>query len=259
MADQHNANIPAMGNTIAADIPDIKENLEYHKDVFEAFVNSWSNTTATNIKPKIVGDADNDTLIQCEESADEDIIRFDTGGTGNAFLFAANSFTQNSVLRRTWVTSNYSGSGATSYQFTGLSEKRMYRLQFYANTGSDSDYIVIQFNEDTSGGYYGNYDTLTWNGSSIASGLEHTDNGNYIAMTAALTGGGTHSGTYFITGASVVVQITGTGFSYYSTSEHKSLHSGGRLNLGSGSLTSIEIKGSDGHDFTGTFVLEELS
>lgn len=86
MADQHNDNIPAVGNQIANDIPDIKENLEYHKDVFEAFVNSWNSTTATNIKPKIIGDADNDTLVQCEESSDEDVIRFDIGGTEQVTL-----------------------------------------------------------------------------------------------------------------------------------------------------------------------------
>jgi hypothetical protein len=47
MADQHNPNIPALTNQIAADIPDIKENLEFHKDVFEAIGNSWSDTDAT--------------------------------------------------------------------------------------------------------------------------------------------------------------------------------------------------------------------
>ena len=35
MVDIHNDNIPALGNTIAADIPDIKENLEFHKDAFQ--------------------------------------------------------------------------------------------------------------------------------------------------------------------------------------------------------------------------------
>ncbi len=47
MADQHNENIPAMGNQISADIPDIKENLEFHKDVFQQIGNNWSNTDAT--------------------------------------------------------------------------------------------------------------------------------------------------------------------------------------------------------------------
>jgi hypothetical protein len=42
MADQHNSNIPAMGNQISADIPDIKENLEFHKDAFQVIFQSWT-------------------------------------------------------------------------------------------------------------------------------------------------------------------------------------------------------------------------
>ena len=49
MADQHNDNIPAVANTIAADIPDIKENLEWHKDCFEAICTGWSNTVTTDL------------------------------------------------------------------------------------------------------------------------------------------------------------------------------------------------------------------
>jgi hypothetical protein len=44
MADQHNANIPAMGNQISADIPDIKENLEHHKDALQLILQAWSDT-----------------------------------------------------------------------------------------------------------------------------------------------------------------------------------------------------------------------
>ena len=44
MADQHNANIPAMGNQISADIPDIKENLEFHKDALQLLLQAWSDT-----------------------------------------------------------------------------------------------------------------------------------------------------------------------------------------------------------------------
>jgi hypothetical protein len=93
MADQFNDSIPAVTNQITEDIADISETLGYIKDVFQAFTNLWSNTVATNIKPKIVGDADNDTLIQCEESSDEDIIRFDIGGTGNVATLTAAGFT----------------------------------------------------------------------------------------------------------------------------------------------------------------------
>ena len=50
MADQHNDNIPALGNQISADVPDIKENLEFHKDVFEAITSGWSNTSTSDLK-----------------------------------------------------------------------------------------------------------------------------------------------------------------------------------------------------------------
>ena len=44
MGDQHNANIPAMGDQISADIPDIKENLEFHKDALERILQTWSDS-----------------------------------------------------------------------------------------------------------------------------------------------------------------------------------------------------------------------
>lgn len=49
MADKHNENIPAVANTIVADVPKIKENLEFHKDCFEAIATGWSNTVATGL------------------------------------------------------------------------------------------------------------------------------------------------------------------------------------------------------------------
>jgi hypothetical protein len=50
MADQHNSNIPAIGNTIAADIPDIKENLEFHKDAFQRIFAVWSDSDNSGAK-----------------------------------------------------------------------------------------------------------------------------------------------------------------------------------------------------------------
>ena len=49
MADQHNSNIPAVGNQISADIPDIKENLEWHQDVFQKVLNSYHASSLTSI------------------------------------------------------------------------------------------------------------------------------------------------------------------------------------------------------------------
>jgi len=50
MADQHNDNIPALTNSIAEDIVDIKENLEFHKDCFQALCEGWDNSTAASLK-----------------------------------------------------------------------------------------------------------------------------------------------------------------------------------------------------------------
>jgi len=55
IADKHNPNIPQLANQIANDIPDIKENLEYHKDVFEQIASTWSDTTATDIDTITIG------------------------------------------------------------------------------------------------------------------------------------------------------------------------------------------------------------
>jgi hypothetical protein len=50
MADQHNANIPAVGNQISADIPDIKENLEWHKDLLQMLI-GWHSSTLAAVSP----------------------------------------------------------------------------------------------------------------------------------------------------------------------------------------------------------------
>jgi hypothetical protein len=50
MADQHNSNIPALPNQVAEDIPDIKENLEFHKDAFQLILQAWSDTDNSTSK-----------------------------------------------------------------------------------------------------------------------------------------------------------------------------------------------------------------
>ena len=127
MADKHNDNIPAVGNEIAADIPDIKENLEFHKDAFQNFCKGWSNSSAANLFPHIIKDDDEDTMIQLEESSDEDIIRFDTEGTERATLdenglkltMTASSTPQaNTLLKdniiKGWI--HFTGSGTISIE-----------------------------------------------------------------------------------------------------------------------------------------------
>ena len=47
----HNPDIPQLTNQISDDIPDIRENLEYHKDVFENFLTTWSDSVSTTLFP----------------------------------------------------------------------------------------------------------------------------------------------------------------------------------------------------------------
>lgn len=54
MADQHNDNVPNATNQILSDVTDIKENLEFHKDVFEALTEGWSNTSTATLALKVL-------------------------------------------------------------------------------------------------------------------------------------------------------------------------------------------------------------
>ena len=89
MVDQFHDSKPALANKISDDVPDMAEMFGYIKDVFQNFCKGWSNTVSSNIYPYILKDDDEDTMIQLEESADEDIIRFDTGGTQRVVIDAS--------------------------------------------------------------------------------------------------------------------------------------------------------------------------
>jgi len=66
MADQHNPNIPNVANQVAADLADIKENLEWHKDVLQMLV-GWKDSTIATVGPpspqrSVFGHSDDDTI-----------------------------------------------------------------------------------------------------------------------------------------------------------------------------------------------------
>jgi hypothetical protein len=89
MADQHNSNIPALTNQVAEDIPDIKENLEFHKDAFERVFVTWSDTTnaASEIDP---------TVIDISAGFTDGTYTYDfptNGIAGNSILMLGNSST----------------------------------------------------------------------------------------------------------------------------------------------------------------------
>lgn len=247
MADQHNDNIPAIANQISNDIPDIKENLEYHKDVFEAFVNSWSSTVATNIKPVIMGDADNDTLIQLEESADEDTIRFDCGGTEVA-NFADTLFTFNSVPKY-WEKA--SPSAASSSQFTSLDTGGQYKIR-YRLTLSTSSTLKISFNSVSTTGYYVIYE-ITYTAANLNTG----SGTNTILLN--YTGRTYHVGefTFGTINDTEEVLLDSRGSHFTDTSNVEVCMGNGYIDLGE-SISSITIAPSSG-TMTGTIVLERLS
>ena len=80
MADQHNDNIPAVGNQIANDIPDIKENLEYHLDLFNNFCGTVSKTDATGVYPGDWGR----TAITSNDTLDDTHYWIDIDASGGA-------------------------------------------------------------------------------------------------------------------------------------------------------------------------------
>ena len=56
MANQYNDNIPAVSNTIIADVADIEETLGFFKDAFEQIGTGWSNATVANFHTKFLQD-----------------------------------------------------------------------------------------------------------------------------------------------------------------------------------------------------------
>ena len=95
MADQHNPNIPNAANVIAEDLVDIKENIEFHKDCFQALCDGWSDSSVAALAVKadtvatamIQDDAvDNDKLAN--DAVDSDQI---ADGSVDAVHLASNA------------------------------------------------------------------------------------------------------------------------------------------------------------------------
>jgi hypothetical protein len=68
----------------------------------------WLDTDAVLDKLSYVSDLDNDTLVQCEESSDEDTIRFDCGGTGNVLVLTDSAISGTLVADEDDMASNSS-------------------------------------------------------------------------------------------------------------------------------------------------------
>lgn len=93
MADQWNDNTPAVGNQISNDIPDIEENFAHLKNILESICNqTWSDTDATVIFPSTMKDADGDTRVEVETTADVDQVRFVCSDSAVSIIGASGLF-----------------------------------------------------------------------------------------------------------------------------------------------------------------------
>jgi len=127
MADQHNSNIPALTNQVASDIPDIKENLEFHKDAFQLLFETWSDTdNSANVLDSALGFSDGTYTYD-----------FPTNGVaGHAVIMCGNSST---IL---WMYLNAAPPG-----WKVLTTGKDTVLAVYADSG---DYAVTGGSADTS-------------------------------------------------------------------------------------------------------------
>ena len=127
MADQHNSNIPALTNQVASDIPDIKENLEFHKDAFQLLFETWSDTdNSSNVIDSALGFSDGTYTYD-----------FPTNGVaGNAVIMCGNSSTI------VWM---YLNAAPPGWKVTATGKDTV--LAVYADSG---DYAVAGGSADTS-------------------------------------------------------------------------------------------------------------
>jgi hypothetical protein len=127
MADQHNANIPALTNQVASDIPDIKENLEFHKDALQLLFETWSDTdNSSNVLDSALGFSDGTYTYD-----------FPTNGVaGNAVIMCGNSSTI------VWM---YLNAAPPGWKVTATGKDTV--LAIYADSG---DYAVAGGSADTS-------------------------------------------------------------------------------------------------------------
>jgi hypothetical protein len=145
MADQHNDNIPAATNTLASDVPDMKENLEWHKDVFEVITGNWSNTSTEDIVPyREVNTLAAVTSKTISGLASEGIRRvtiiIDSNGPNDELRLVFNSdFGANYTF---YARGEYDGTSANVYQTDGTGQSY---ILLGGNTLNDAGTYLIEF------------------------------------------------------------------------------------------------------------------
>ena len=174
MADQHNPNIPAVGNTILADIPDIKENLEFHKDAFQRIFKAWSDTDNSAAVIDMATGFGNGTYT----------VAFPTNGLANAKLMLGNG---NTI---TWF---YNAAAPPGWKALATGADMV-----LAVAGGAAAYNVTAGNPDS---------TATWTISGLVD--DHTHTGPNHTHTGTTTDSYTFTGAVITAGAGGNSQIMG--------------------------------------------------
>jgi hypothetical protein len=204
MADQHNDNIPVATNTLPSDVPDIKENLGWHKDVFEVITGNWSNTSTANIVPyrevntfsavtskSISGLASEGirrvTLILDSTGANYEIVlRFNSDGGSNYTYYGREEFdgTDSNVTTFSGTSRPYILLGGNTTNDAGT-----YLIEFvFGFSPGNNKNVVVNFKSsfrNVTSNYYG-----FWHGMGAYSGASAV-----TSYSISLGGGNTITGT----------------------------------------------------------------
>ena len=68
MADKWNDNIPSITNSVTGDVADIKENLEFAKDILQTITGGWSNTATTHFMVGNAGDFNRSKIVSASDT-----------------------------------------------------------------------------------------------------------------------------------------------------------------------------------------------
>jgi hypothetical protein len=159
MADQHNDDKPAVSDVITTSIGQMKETLEYHKDVFQAITTGWSNTDTTGILPKrTVTTFSAETSKTISSLTATGIYRAqiiaDLSGDNHIYLrFNADSGANYVVLNRNEYDGDTSGIGtvnsttATEITISAISYSGIHIINFiFAASPADTTRVIVNFN-----------------------------------------------------------------------------------------------------------------
>jgi hypothetical protein len=203
MADQHNDDIPVATNTLASDVPDMKENLEWHKDVFEVITGNWSNTSTEDIVPyrevntlsavaskEISGLASEGirrvTLIIDSTGANDEIkLRFNSDFWNNYGYYGRDEYdgTSSSIYNVSWTGRDFILLGGSTINDAGT-----YLIEFiFSISPGNNKNVVVNFKSsfrNVTSNYYGFYHGIGF----YSGALPVTSYTVYIGGSNTLTG-----------------------------------------------------------------------